>query len=206
MDGSGEKKPARCGLTATAEGDNAHMSTAPKEAIELAEKNSQAAAAFSLSNLDEARRRANALLLVLLGGGGALASVGLARLAEDRLVSFAALGCSAYWFILAGYVAWRAVTTASVRAAATEGLLGEYEKWAVWAKAERDEALARGKLSEPDALLALRESAIRNCELAADEYRKASASAFKVVDFAYRAAALTPIVSAVFAAVSCLAG
>lgn len=198
------KKPARGGLIGMVEGDNACMSATPKEAIELAEKNSQASAAFSLSGLDEARKRANALLLVLLGGGGALASVGLARLGEDRLVPVAALACSAYWFLLAGYVAWRAVTTADVRAAATEGLLNSYPKWVAWAEEERTEALARGELLEPDAVLALRESAVRNCELAADEYRRASAKAFKVVDFAYRAAALTPIVAGVFAAASYL--
>ena len=43
----------------------------PNEVIDLAEKNSQEVARFSLAGLDEARRRANVLLVLLLAGGGA---------------------------------------------------------------------------------------------------------------------------------------
>jgi hypothetical protein len=41
----------------------------PNEVIELAEKHSQEVARFSLAGLEEARKRANALLVLLLAGG-----------------------------------------------------------------------------------------------------------------------------------------
>lgn len=182
----------------------------PNEVIELAEKNSQEVARFSLAGLEEARKRANALLVLLLAGGGALGGLGLARsetLAHLPLAA-AALAGALHWFALAAYVAWRANTTAPVRSWATPGMaLGSYEKWKAYAQAANAESAARGDVgSDVDALQELRLEAVRNCERAASEYRSASGAAFAVVDRAYRLAACMPVSAAAAAALVMVRG
>lgn len=179
------------------------------DVIELAEKHSQEVARFSLAGLEEARRRANALLVLLLAGGGALGGLGLAR--ADALPNWplaaAALAGAVHWFALAVYVAWRASTTAAVRSWATPGLAGDgYGKWLAYAQAANAEAAARGDPAHSvDVLQELRLEAVRNCEQAAQEYRAASSAAYAVVDSAYRLAACMPL-SAAAAAALVLAG
>lgn len=181
----------------------------PNEVIDLAEKHSQEVARFSLAGLEEARRRAHALLVLLLAGGGALGGLGLAR--ADALQNWplaaAALAGAVHWFALAAYVAWQASTTAAVRSWATPGLAKEgYGKWLSYAKAANTEAAALGgPAGGVDALQELRMEAVRNCEQAAHEYRAASGAAYAVVDRAYRLAACMPL-SAAAAAALVLAG
>ena len=174
-----------------------------EEAIDVAERNSQAAAAFSLAGLDEARKRAHALLLVLLAGGGALGALGLARAGDALPLAAAALVMAVHWFALAAYVAWRANTSAEVRSWATAGLLAKWPEWQDYVKALNAEAAARGDAGPPaSAVLELRMEAIRNCELAAGEYRTASKAAMRVVDTAYRWAACVPLSGAIAAALA----
>ena len=114
----------------------------PNEVIDLAEKHSQEVARFSLAGLDEARRRAHALLVLLLAGGGTLGGLGLAR--ADALAHWplaaAALAGAMHCFGLAAYVAWQASTTAAVRSWATPGLaVGGYGKWLAYAQAANTE-------------------------------------------------------------------
>ena len=190
-------------------GENAPMHL-PNEVIDLAEKNSQEVARFSLEGLQEARRRAHALLVLLMAGGGALGGLGLARaetLAHLPLVA-AALAGALHWFALAAYVAWRANTTAPVRSWATPGMAaGGYEKWKAYAQAANAESAARGDAGcDVDALKELRLEVVRNCEQAASEYRRASGAAFAVVDRAYRLAACMPISAAAAAALVMVRG
>lgn len=181
----------------------------PNEVIDLAEKHSQEVARFSLAGLDEARRRAHALLVLLLAGGGTLGGLGLAR--ADALAHWplaaAALAGAMHCFGLAAYVAWQASTTAAVRSWATPGLaVGGYGKWLAYAQAANTEAAALGSpVGGVDALQELRLEALRNCEQAAHEYRAASSAAYAVVDRAYRLAACMPL-SAAAAAALALAG
>lgn len=187
-------------------GENASMKI-PNEVIELAEKHSQEVARFSLAGLEEARKRANALLVLLLAGGGALGGLGLARLVDALPMAVAALAGAVHWFALAAYVAWQASTTAAVRSWATPGLAGDgYGKWMDYARAANTEAATiGGPAKEVNALQELHLEAIRNCERAAHEYRAASSDAYAVVDRAYRLAACMPI-SAAAAAVVVWAG
>ena len=172
----------------------------PPNVIDLAERNSQELARFSLEGLQEARRRAHALLVLLLAGGGALGGLGLAR--ADALqhvpLAAAALAGAVHWFALAAYVAWRASTTAAVRRWATPGLAAAgYEKWQAYAQAANAESAALGgPAGAVDALQELRLEALRNCERAAHEYRAASGSAHAVLDRAYRLAACMPLSAA----------
>jgi hypothetical protein len=179
----------------------------PNEVIELAEKHSQEVARFSLAGLEEARKRANALLVLLLAGGGAPCGLGLARVVDALPMAVAALAGAVHWFVLAAYVAWQASTTAPVRSWATPGLAGDgYSKWLAYAQAANAEAAARGDATTTvDAVPELRLEAVRNCERAAHEYRAASSTAYTVVDRAYRLAACMPI-SAAAAAALVLAG
>lgn len=174
--------------------ENAAMQT-PNEVIELAEKHSQEVARFSLAGLEEARKRANALLVLLLAGGGALGGLGLARVVDELPMAVAALTGAAHWFALASYVAWRASTTAPVRSWATPGLAGDrYKKWMDYAQAANTEAAAMGgPANGVNALQELRMEVVRNCEQAAHEYRAASGAAYTVVDRAYRLAACMPL-------------
>ena len=189
---------------AQVQGDNGPMQT-PNEVIDLAEKHSQEVARFSLAGLEEARKRANALLVLLLAGGGALGGLGLAR-ADAALhhwpLAAAALAGAVHWFALATYVAWQASTTAAVRSWATPGIaVHGYGKWLAYAKAANTEAAALGgSANAVDAVQELRLEALRNCEQAAHEYRAASSAAYAVVDRAYRMAACMPVSAAAAAA------
>lgn len=167
----------------------------PNEVIDLAEKHSQEVARFSLAGLEDARKRANALLVLLLAGGGALGGLGLARVGDALPMAVAALAGAVHWFVLAAYVAWQASTTAPVRSWATPGLAVDgYGKWLAYAQATNAEAAARGdEATTVDALRELRLEAVRNCEKAAHEYRAASGAAYAVVDRAYRLAACMPL-------------
>jgi hypothetical protein len=176
----------------------------PSSVIELAEKHSQEVARFSLAGLEEARRRAHALLVLLLAGGGALGGLGLARAVDAPPMAAAALAGAVHWFALAAYVAWQASTTAAVRSWATPGLAGDgYGKWLAYAQAANAEAAALGgPAGGVDALQELRLEAVRNCERAAHEYRAASGAAYAVIDRAYRLAACMPISAAAAAALA----
>lgn len=179
----------------------------PIEVIDLAEKHSQEVARFSLAGLDEARKRAHALLVLLLAGGGALGGLGLARLADVPTLAAAALAGAVHWFALAAYVAWRASTTAPVRSWATPELVNGYDKWLAYAHTANAEAVALGGSAHGvDALQELRMEAVRNCEHAAREYRAASGAAYAVVDRAYRLAACMPVSAAAAAALVAWAG
>lgn len=175
--------------------------------VELAEQHSQAAAVFSLTSLEDARKRAHSLLLVLISGGGAIGAVGVARLESNLLLGVAALVSAGVWYAAAAYLACSALTTSEVRAWATPGLLDQYSEWSAWVETETAEMRALGRSQGwPDALLELRKSAVRNCELAAAEYRSISTRAHRVIDRAFRLAALAPAVAAVAVAAAYLAG
>lgn len=164
----------------------------PIEVVDLAERQSRAAAEFSLSTLDEARKRAHALLLVLLAGASAAGALGLAQVRIPP-VSAAALGVSVYWYLLAGVLACVALRSDKVRAWATPGMLGRYPLWATYCQEVMAET---GGRERPDVLIEMRKVAVRNSELAASEYRKASTRTMKTVDAVYRAAAFTPLCGA----------
>lgn len=172
----------------------------PIEVVELAERNSRAAAEFSLSNLDEARKRAHALLLVLLAGASGAGALGLAQVGIPP-VSAAALGVSVFWYLLAGVLAWYALRSDPVRAWATPGLLGSYPKWRQYSDEVDAETGWR-----PDVVIEMRKVTVRNSELAASEYRKASTRTMKTVDAVYRAAAFTPLCGAAAAGVAYFLG
>ncbi|QIL44633.1 hypothetical protein G7045_10360 [Acidovorax sp. HDW3] len=180
----------------------------PNEVIDLAEKHSQEVARFSLAGLEEARKRANALLVLLLAGGGALGGLGLARVDAYLPLAAAAMAGAVHWFALAAYVAWNASTTAQIRSWATPELAEHgYGKWLAYAKAANAEAAARGTTDNGiNVLQELRLEAVRNCEQAAQEYRAASGAAYAVVDRAYRLAACMPISAAAAAALVLVLG
>jgi hypothetical protein len=162
--------------------------------IDIAEFNTRAAAAFSLSGLEDARRRAHALLLVLLAGGGSLGMLGLGKWNGEPILSVATLSASAYWFLGAAWVAWSGLSTAPVRSWATPGLLAKFDEWKDYAKQARVED-PDGKEDAIDPITELRKSAIRNAELAAHEYRNASTKAHRTLDTVFRMTAATPLVS-----------
>lgn len=164
--------------------------------IDIAERHSEAAACFSYGGVVDARQRAHALLLVLLGGGGGLGALGLAQWSMQPILGAAALGSSLFWFALAASLSTQALTSESVRAWATVGLLEKHAEWVAYANEVAQEG------GDPvNALAELRKSAIRNAELAASEYRAASTRAFAALDKTLRLMAATPLVG-VLAAVA----
>ncbi len=162
--------------------------------IDIAEFNTRAAAAFSLAGLEAARQRAHALLLVLLGGGGGLGMLGLGKWNSEPILAVAALSASAYWFAGAAWVAWHGLSTAAVRSWATPGLLAKFDEWQDYAKQAQAEAASVTEQAI-DPIAELRKSAIRNAELAADEYRAASTRTYRALDLVFRLMSATPLVS-----------
>ncbi len=162
--------------------------------IDIAEFNTRAAAAFSLSGLEAARQRAHALLLVLLGGGGGLGMLGLGKWNGEPMLAVAALSASAYWFAGAAWVAWHGLSTAAVRSWATPGLLAKFDEWKDYAKQAQVEATG-GAEQAIDPVVELRKSAIRNAELATDEYRAASTKTYRALDWVFRLMSATPLIS-----------
>ncbi|MFN7121886.1 MAG: hypothetical protein ACK4NM_07625 [Hydrogenophaga sp.] len=166
----------------------------PNSEIDVAERHSEAAAAFSFQGVVDARQRAHALLLVLLAGGGGLGGLGLAQWSTQPILGAAGLGSSVFWFVLAAWLATKALTSESIRAWNTVGLLEKHEEWTKYA----DEVAQEGGAAV-DVLAELRRSAIRNTELAANEYRAASTLVFAVVDKTLRWMSLTPVVCVISA-------
>lgn len=161
----------------------------PKDAIEIAELHSSAAAAFSYEGLKEVRQRAASLLVVLLGGGGGLGGLGLTQWPTSRPLALAALAAAAYWFCIAAYLAWVALRSTPVRPWHTVRLIESLPQWEAYAAELRQEGEQASGVDE------LRKSAVRNMEAAAAEYQSASTPSFKAIDHCFLLMAATPIAS-----------
>ena len=164
--------------------------------LDLAEYNSREAAKFSYDGLLHARQRAHQVLLMLLGGGAGLGALGLERAGVSPLLSGAALGASALWFVLARRVAREALQSAPVSPWAQPGLLKTYAEWQRYSA----ELVQEGKPAV-DALGELRAVSVRSTDKAAAEYREVSTAAFLSVDQALMHLVSTPLAAMIGAAV-----
>lgn len=166
------------------------------ELLEVLEFNSREAAKFSFDGLKEGRARAYALLLLLMGGGGGLGALGLSMWGSRPSLAAAALAGAVWWFAGAAWLAWRALTSASISSWAPANLLGHHEDW----KKYKNELLQEGDLAKSDNVDLVRElrlASIRAADKARDEYRQASSRVFVAVDCVYRAMVLTPAICVV---------
>lgn len=154
-------------------------------------------AAFSLDNLDKLNQRVNALLALLLGGAGGAGAYALGQIGKPGSVwMLSALGAlSIWWFILAAWVAMRAMRTREVRAPANDGLallrhlrgpLMDYI----------NQARQAGE-SPKDGLTLLREGELEVLHDTAAIYRAASDSIATVLDRVYVCAAASPVMPVV---------
>lgn len=150
-------------------------------------------AAFSLDTLDKLNQRANALLTLLLGGAGGAGAYALGQIdkAAGLWVVAPLVALSLWWFVLAAWVAMRAVPTREVRAPAGSGYaLLQYLQGplAQYVKTE----IAAGR--EPkDAFTLLREAELSTVHETAAIYRQASDGIATVLDRVYIGAAASPV-------------
>lgn len=162
--------------------------------IELAEYNSQEAAAFSLEGLTQARNKAHQMLVLLLGGGAALAAFGLDRLQVAPLQGLAALAVSVAWFGLAMDVSVRGLRSSPVRSWASTSVLAKHQEWLGY----NIELLAEGRAAV-DPVRAQRCQLVGLRVQAIEGYREASTRAHAAIDRAYLGAALSPLWAALAA-------
>ncbi|HEY5582562.1 MAG TPA: hypothetical protein VIK56_15635 [Rhodoferax sp.] len=162
------------------------------EILDFAEAQGQRNAAFSLETLELMSKRAHALLSLLLGGAGAAGAYALGQIGKPGGAwSLGALGAvSLWWFVLAAWVALRALRTQEVRAPACDGqALVEHAR-------ALDDYIKQAKYegeSPADVLTLLREGELMTLQKTADDYRSASKSIAQALDRAYLWIAITPV-------------
>lgn len=169
-----------------------------QEWIDIAAVSAQEAAKFSLEGLRDSRARAHALLLVLLAGGGGLGGLALTYMGSKPVLCAAAMGASVWWFLGAAWVAWRALTSDSILSWSLGNLLSRAELWVQY----RHDLVSEGNQDDADQVdveLQLKLESVQQAQDARDSYRTASSKAYTALDQAYRAMAMTPLISAVMA-------
>lgn len=150
-------------------------------------------AAFSLDNLEKMNLRANTLLTLLLGGAGGAGAYTLGQIGKpDSAMAMSALGVlSLWWFMLAAWVAVRAMPTRTVRAPANDGLAllkhlrGPLMTYIAQAKQAGE--------SPKDGLTLLREGELQVLHDTAAIYRSANESIATELDRVYVCAAASPV-------------
>ncbi len=173
------------------------------ELLDYAEAQGAEAAKFSLATLEQARIRCHQFMVLLLGGAGALSGVGLAQWPHYRWMGTLALAAALWWFATAAWVAVRGLRSSPVRSWSHQGatVLDLHEKWIAYSA----ELVQEGKPAV-DALSELRQSALRQQQKSAEEYRDASTYAARALDQAHVAIALTPVVATALAALAIYLG
>lgn len=160
--------------------------------LDFVEEQGRRNAAFSLETLELMSKRAHALLTLLLGGAGASGTLVLAQLgpAGTRWMLWPLAAVSIWWFLLAGWVAVKALRTREVRAPAgsPEALLSHHAQLVIYAA----DALKETR-DTIDPLAELRRDELATLAETAKGYRRASWGAADALDKAYLGAAVTPV-------------
>ena len=157
------------------------------------EQQGQRNAAFSLENWELMNKRTHALLTLLLGGAAGTGAYALGQLGKPggQWVLWALGTVALWWFVLAAWVAVRALRTQEVRAPAGDGqrllehLRGPLAAYIKQAHLDGEDPA--------DGLTLLREGELWVLQKTTAGYRASSTRIAKTLDYAYVGAAVTPV-------------